>query len=180
MSATSHVRRLAVLSLAVALAACAMPDDHPEPSPTTDAAFARLAALQGDWTDADGGMAAKGQVVSNWRLTGGGSAVVETLFPGGPEEMVTVYYRDGGQLVLTHYCAVGNQPHLRVVKDAGNALDFDFVSGANIDPAHDMHMHSVHMEFVSADELRETWQGWDDGHPVPEHVGKFHLVRKKV
>jgi hypothetical protein len=40
-----------------------------------------------------------------YRVTGAGSAVVETLFPGTPHEMVTVYHARKGVLCMTHYCA---------------------------------------------------------------------------
>ena len=172
--------RCAGLALIGALAACAGPSGQHLTSSAADGAFDRLVALQGDWVDADGATGGPGQVVSNWRVTGGGSAVVETLFPGGPEEMVTVYHRDGGDLVLTHYCAVGNQPHMRATADTGDALQFEFVGGTNLDAARDMHMHSVRFEFASPDELREHWQGWIDGHVAPEHVANIHLVRKKA
>ena len=46
------------------------------------------------------------------RTTGGGSAVTETLFPGTAHEMMSVYHMDGDDLVLTHYCAGGNQPRM--------------------------------------------------------------------
>ena len=44
----------------------------------------------------------------------GGTAVLQTIFPGAPEEMLTVHYTDGDQLVATHYCMLGNQ----ILRDA--------------------------------------------------------------
>jgi hypothetical protein len=140
------------------------------------ATFQRLAALHGDWFDA-AAPAASDPVVT-YRVTGAGSAVVETLFPGQAEEMVTVYHRDGEQLVLTHYCSGGNQPRMRATAVTERSVDFDFAGGANIDPARDMHMHSGRIEFVSADEIRATWQGWEHGRPAPGHLARFHVVRR--
>ena len=180
MSATSIVRRFSTLGLAAALAACASPSHDTAAHSATDASFARLAALQGEWLEADdGAMVPKGTLVATYRLTGAGSAVVETYFPGAAEEMVTVYHRDGDNLVLTHYCAVGNQPRMRATKLGGTTLDFAFDGGTNIDPSRDMHMHSGHFEFVSRDELLAEWQGWEAGAPAKDHVAKFHLVRRK-
>lgn len=114
-----------------------------------------------------------------YRLTGGGSAVIETLFAGTPEEMVTVYHRDGSDLVLTHDCAGGNQPRMRARTIEGNTLAFEFEGGTNVDPGKDDHMHSGRLEFVSADEIRAEWQGWSGGRPDPAHLARFHLTRKK-
>ena len=39
-----------------------------------------------------------------YKVTSGGSAVVETIGPGTEHEMVTVIHPDGDDLMLTHYC----------------------------------------------------------------------------
>jgi hypothetical protein len=53
-------------------------------------AFDRLKALAGEWIDVDGSVGMKGRVAVTYRVTGAGSAVVETLFPGAGHEMATV------------------------------------------------------------------------------------------
>ena len=76
--------------------------------------FDRMKLLAGEWVAAeDGPMFKRGALVSRYVLTGGGTALVDTLFPGAPHEMTTVYHRDGADLALTHYCAGGNQPRMR-------------------------------------------------------------------
>lgn len=40
------------------------------------------------------------------------------------------------------------------------------------------HMHSAKLEFVSADEIRGTWQNWSGGKP-DSHTASFRIVRKK-
>jgi len=89
------------------------------------AVFERLKALQGDWS----GMATMGgelfPVETSWRSTGGGSAVVETLFVGTRHEMVTMYHRDGTRLMLTHYCAAQNLPRM-VATPAATPSGADF------------------------------------------------------
>jgi hypothetical protein len=137
----------------------------------------RLKALAGEWVSAeDGDMVKKGDLVSRYAVTASGSAVVETLFPGSPHEMVTVYHADGSDLVLTHYCMEGNQPRMRARTPAGSRLDFAWDGGTNIDPAHDRHMHSATVELVSADEIRSEWNEIAEGKPVL--VARMHLVRK--
>jgi hypothetical protein len=103
--------------------------------------------------------------------------VVERLFVDQPHEMTTVYHLDGADLVLTHYCAAGNQPRMRTRKTDTAVLFFEFDGGTNFDPARDMHMHEAKIEFVGPDEIRHSWQSWKDGKPAG-HAPGFRLVRK--
>src|SRR5690349_8537960 len=81
--------------LLLAAGACSAPSTSgraaaaPAASSAAVAAFERVSALAGDWALADAGAA--GPVTATYRVTGAGSAVIETLFPGAPEEMVSVY-----------------------------------------------------------------------------------------
>jgi hypothetical protein len=91
--------------------------------------------------------------------------------------MVTVYHKDGDDLVLTHYCSAGNQPRMRAKTFAGNVLAFDYDGGTNIDPTVTSHMHAAKIEFLGPDEIRATWQNWSKG--ASDHAGVFRVVRKK-
>jgi len=142
------------------------------------AAYDRMKSLAGEWIDVDGFFGMKGQVAVSYRLTGSGTTVVETIFLGSPHEMITMYSRDGGDLVLTHYCAAGNQPRMRARTFDGEVLEFAFDGGTNLDPAKDTHMHSARMEFVSPDEIRGEWVGWEGGQPAADHQVKYHLKRR--
>jgi hypothetical protein len=83
-----------------------------------------------------------------------GSAVHETLFPGQPHEMISVYTADGSDVVMTHYCVLGNQPRLKAsTKSLGNKLKFEFAGGSNLDPKKDKHMHAATLIFVDPDHL---------------------------
>src|SRR5207237_10320126 len=82
--------------------------DMKQEPPKSNARFDRLKKLAGDWTTGGAEPA-----TASFRVTAGGSAVVETLFAGTPHEMVTVYTADGDDVKLTHYCMLGNQPTLR-------------------------------------------------------------------
>ena len=141
-------------------------------------AFERLKSLAGEWVDLDGALGKQGQVAVTYRVTGAGSAVVETLFAGTPHEMVTVYHKDGSDLVLTHYCAAGNQPRMRARAADGNRIVFQFDGGSNLDPAKDGHMHDGWIEFVNEHEVRAQWNGWANGKPSA-HSPRFHLSRKR-
>jgi hypothetical protein len=145
----------------------------------TNAAFERLKTLVGDWEAASPKIQGlEGKVAVRYRLSAQGSAVVETLFPHTPHEMITIYHRDGDQLVLTHYCCCGNQPHMRA-RLGGNKdeLIFDFAGGSNLDPAKDKHMHNHRLRFMDADHLHADWELYENGKSVATH--SVDLVRKK-
>jgi hypothetical protein len=142
-------------------------------------AFERLKALEGEWVDVEGVFGTKGAVAVTYRVTGGGTTVVEAFPVGTPGEMVTAYHRDGNDIVLTHYCSAGNQPRMRATAFTGNALSFDYDGGTNIDPKVTSHMHAVKIEFLSPDEIRATWVNWSKGGPDAEHLGVFRVTRKK-
>lgn len=174
----SPVRRHVATLASLALLAVAAPTDAQGDALPAAAAFDKLKALAGDWIDLDGAFGMKGKVAVSYRVTGGGSTVVETLFVGLPHEMTTVYHRDGRHVVLTHYCAAGNQPRMRATTTDGRTLEFDFDGGTNLDPAKDGHMHSGRIEFLDGDRIRATWVGWDKGKPS-EHSPVFNLERRK-
>jgi hypothetical protein len=166
---------LAALVASVPPLAAAPPDASPTGRGAAD--LDRLKALAGEWMAAeDNEMAKKGALVSRYVVSAGGTAVVETVFPGTPHEMVTVYHLDGDDLVLTHYCMEGNQPRMRASKAGGARLDFAFDGGTNIDPRRDRHMNSAWLELVGPDEIRNQWTEIAEGQPV--FVARSHLVRK--
>ena len=162
-----------VLSVGAGLAATAAPPPSVRPA---SAALERFKALAGDWVAADDGeMVKKGDLVARYAVTAGGSAVVETVFPGQGHEMVTAYHAEGPDLVLTHYCTEGNQPRMRARNVQGSRFDFTFDGGANIDPKRDRHMHSASVELLGSDELRSVWTELAEGKPAL--VVNSHLVR---
>jgi hypothetical protein len=158
------------------------PDTLPTPAPAPPgsgaAALEKLKALAGDWVEVEPKMGPAGSVVESYRVTGAGSAVVSTLGPGTPHEMVSVYHRDGNDLVMTHYCAAQNQPRLRTKTVTGNVIWMEFDGGTNVGPAKDAHAHAVKIELLGPDEIRETWVGWRGGKPEEPPL-VLHLNRKK-
>lgn len=144
------------------------------------AGFEQVKSLVGTWVEADKDGKPTDTVVSVVKLTGGGSVVHETFFPGQPMEMVSVYHLDKGELVMTHYCALGNQPKLKAdPKSATGSITWVFVGGTNLDPAKDKHMHGSTVKFVDADHIEVTGEAWDGGKPCKECCGTMKLVRKK-
>jgi hypothetical protein len=156
-------------------------DDKPAgKAPTTHPGLERLKKLAGTWVEADKDGKPTDKVVSIIRVTAAGSAVHETLFPGQPMEMVSVYYRDGDELMMTHYCALGNQPRMKAdPKSPPNQIHFQFAGGSNLDPTKDMHMHEGTITFIDADHLEWAGVAWKGGKPAVDHCACMKLVRKK-
>jgi hypothetical protein len=156
-------KRRATAMMMAALVSTSLVSARAAPAVDPEAAFERLKALAGDWegsvTKPDG---PKARV--EFRLAGNASAVVERLFPGTDHEMVSIYHMDGGDLVLTHYCAMANQPHMKLVEGGAEGdLVFDFAGGANIDPKTTLHMHSGRVAIKGKDRYDADWQVFQNG-----------------
>ena len=148
--------------------------ETPPPSP----ALEQFAQLAGEWTGKGMHGDASHDVKIVYKVTSGGSAVVETIDPGGDHEMVTVIHPDGDSLLLTHYCMLGNQPQMRAKPKAGeNKVAFEFVKATNLKSDKDMYMHDVTFTFIDKDTLRTEWTNYDGGKPAGK--ANFELKRKK-
>lgn len=173
------IRMLAPLVFALLLpAAAVLADDmHEHAAKASSPALDRLKKLEGEWTGKAGPGDHQMDATVVYRVTASGSAVMETLFPGTPMEMVTMYTADGNQLALTHYCASGNQPRMKARKaSAPNEIVFDFAGGTGFDPKTDKHMHAAKLIFVDDNHLRSEWTDFDKG--KQGEVMVFELARK--
>src|SRR5262245_17904198 len=165
---------------AIALAAGARADDHKHAAKgDANPALERLKKLAGEWVAVDDKGKPTDTVVSVFKVTASGSAVTETIFPGQAYEMVSVYHRDGKDLVMTHYCALGNQPRLKLdPKGQEGEFKFLFAGGTNIDPAKDMHMHEGTIAVVDDNTIKWSWVGYTDGKPAKDHNVSMTLTRR--
>ena len=175
------MRRMLSAGLAVALFTSAgLAEDAPAKAPPTNATFEKLKKMAGTWVEADKNGKPTDKVVSVIKLTAGGSAVQETTFPGQPMEMVSVYHQDKGDVVMTHYCVLGNQPRMKAdPASPPNKIVWKFAGGTNLDPAKDAHMHGATVTFVDDDHIEMAGEAWEGGKPSPDHCGTMKLVRKK-
>ena len=140
---------------------------------TARAAFDRLKSLQGQWL-----LNGTEQVQSEFEVTAGGSVLLETLFPGTDKEMLTLYHLDGDDLVLTHYCVLGNQPRMKAAKlDGPNQLVFDFAGGTSLNPGLDTYMRDARITFHGEDRFVAEWSMYKGDDKV--EVKSFDLVRKQ-
>lgn len=135
-----------------------------------------IRALLGKWVALDEAGKPTDTVISIFKETAGGSAIVETLFPGQPEEMMSIYSVDDGELVLQHYCIMGNQPrYVGSASEDGKSISFRCAGGGNLKDHDRAHMHEGTMKFVSADRLDTRWVAIAKGATV-EDV-KFQVAR---
>ncbi len=160
-------RRRWLVAAALALGTSAAFAQAPAKSP-----FDRLRTLVGEWT-ASG---PDGAVRTVYRLASAGSVLVETIAPGTKDEMITLYHMDNGKLMLTHYCAAGNQPRMRLDEAASSpgVLAFTFLDGTNLAGPDAGHMHRVKLTFVDDDHVDAEWT-WKAGSQEKPEV--FHYAR---
>jgi hypothetical protein len=141
-----------------------------KPSPE----FEQMKKLVGKWEGTATGMTKP--ATTEFRLTGGGSAIMQILAEGTPYEMVTMYHMDGDRFLATHYCAGHNQPRMQAVAGGdGKTIQFKYVDGTNIAPG-DTRMDSVKMTLADADHHQELWTS-NSGGKSGEMLFELHRVK---
>ena len=134
-------------------------------------AFEKLKTLAGTWKGTSVMKEETKEATVHYKVTSAGSAVVETLFPGTPEEMVSVYSEQKGEMVMTHYCGFKNQPTLKLKDPQGTKeLSFDFIPSGGINPGTDSHMHSLVILIESDNAIQHEWTMYLDGQPAGSTV----------
>jgi len=134
-----------------------------EPKVDAKTALAKLKGLAGEWVNEAAPGDPSQKIV--YRVISNGTVVMETLFPNTTHEMVSMYMIDGDELRMTHYCASGNQPKLKVDFKISSAdkLEFAFEGGTNLDASKDMHMHSGRIVFKDKNHMETEWDGYLGG-----------------
>jgi len=171
--------RIIVAILVLMLWAGAVKATEPLSPAGAAAAFARLRTLAGEWEtkSPDGNRAhLRYQVVSR------GSAVMEQFVDdrmGEANAMVTLYYLDGGRLLLTHYCMAGNQPRMRaeVFDGSTGELRFGFLDATGLASPEAGHMHSARLRFVDADHFITEWEFVEGGKSKFTESAQYTRVR---
>src|SRR5580704_9362574 len=175
MLKTATTAGFIVLTFAVTTIATAA-EDHHKAAKTDSPGFDRFKQLAGEWVSVSDKPEHAGGVV--FKVTSAGSAVEETMLPGTDHEMINMIHPDGDDIVLTHYCALGNQPEMKAPdKIEGKDVAFKFVRGGNMKSTNEMHMHNVTYTFVDKDTLRTKWVHYENGKPAGDVV--FEYKRKK-
>ncbi len=145
----------------------------PESTALAEQQLALLANLEGKWYTADD---SEPEPVLIYETMAMGHAVLETEFPGQPHQMATVYFIEGGELKLVHYCALGNRPRMVSRPTETADLYFELDGDGNLGSLQEDHMHSARFHFTGPDAMTQAWSFYSDGEPVDEHGST--LVRR--
>jgi hypothetical protein len=134
--------------------------------------FEELKSLDGSWE----GKASNGEPVQvSYKVTSNGSALMSEI--KGKEDMISMFNLDGERLLMTHYCAVGNQP--RMVASAspdGKTITFAFLDVTNLATPDAGHMNRLIISMPDSNHHTEEWVYNDHGKEMKE---VFDLWRKK-
>jgi hypothetical protein len=146
-----------------------------KPAARSTPAFEQIKTLAGNWE----GKSKEGKPVSvSYSVVSNGSAVMEHLMPGGEAEMITMYTLDQDRIVVTHYCAMGNQPTMETgsLSGATGKYDFAFVRVAGTKTPDESHMAALSLVIPDKDHLTQAWTFDDHGQT---HVETFSFTRVK-
>jgi hypothetical protein len=95
---------------------------------------------------------------------------------GKSEDMISMIHMDGDRVLLTHYCAAGNQPRmLASISPDGKTLTFKFLDATNLASLDQGHMDHVVFNFIDANHHTEEWHFLAGG---KEMVERFVLEKK--
>ena len=136
-------------------------EEHPtyEGSPT----FQQMKQLAGNWEGTVDMGKGPEKIKASFRVTSAGSTLVETIFEGTPNEMVTIYHDDKNRkLSLIHYCGLNNRPKMVLIDSSENTLEFDLAGNAPID-SHEPHMHALTFTFAGRDRMEQHWTQFAEG-----------------
>lgn len=143
--------------------------------------FERMKTLVGTWegkTDMGQGPV---DIAVQYRLIAAGSVLEERCMAGTPNEMVTMYYDQGGKLAMTHYCMLGNRPAMALKASDAKSLTFDLdASCCTIDAKKESHMHGITLRFDDANTITSSCQAVIDGKAMPEHATTLKRVPAKA
>jgi hypothetical protein len=134
--------------------------------------FEQLKSLSGSWE----GKASNGKLVQvNFRVTSMGSALMSEM--KGDEDMISMFNLDGDRLLITHYCAAGNQPRMVAsTSPDGKTITFDFLDATNLATPDTAHMNRLVISMPDVDHHTEEWVFNDHGKEMKEVVA---FQRKK-
>jgi hypothetical protein len=165
-----------LITALIAASAALQPADL-KPSQSTDAgaAFARLKTLVGQWE----ATTSSGKVHLSYELVSGDTALLERESSDSMPSMITVYYVDGGRLLLTHYCMVGNQPRMqaKAFNPDNGEIDFQFLDATNLASPAAGHMHNAKIRIVDNNHLVSDWQFYDNGKPKLNETAQYTRVQ---
>lgn len=140
------------------------------PSDNSSPELQRIKGLAGRWTTMTSMFGKKNQrMFTEYQVTAGGSAVLERIFPGTPEEMISVYYDDDhGKLAMTHYCIMRNRPTLKLVRSSSpDTIKMNVAKISGFKSKKEPSMGGVAIHFKDKNHIQQTCSGTGKEHPEP-------------
>jgi hypothetical protein len=147
--------------------------------------FATLKTLAGEWegpvTVAEMPEMSGGKPMHlTMRVTSRGNALVHELQEAGTpldaskyDHPVTMFYVDGDQFTLIHYCDAGNRPRMTgKMSPDGKTVDFEL---KDISGSAEEHMHHSVFTIIDANHHTEDWTFMMNDKPIHAHMD---LTRK--
>jgi len=157
------VTAIAVLFLVPFVTVGDVPATQPVAATPAMRAFERFRLLDGKWI----GKSTRGwEEKSTYATIAAGSAVMHTSFEAHPgQTMLTVFYLDHGELMLTHYCVAKNAPRMRAtsISPDGREITFEFVDGANVETRDRGHMDKAVYKFAEDGTFTTQWTWYQQG-----------------
>jgi hypothetical protein len=146
---------------AVAFSPVAGAEEMQIPPDSSSAELERIKSLAGRWTSTTSMFGKPNErVYTEFEVTAGGSAVLERIFPGTPNEMVSVYYDDDkGKLAMTHYCIMRNRPTLKLVSSDADTITMDVVKVDGLKSKNDPSMGAITLQFKDKNHFTSTCRG---------------------
>lgn len=146
--------------------------------------FATMKSLAGEWegpvTVADMPEMSGGKMHLSLRVTSRGNTLVHEMQEAGTpldatkyDHPVTMFYVDGDQLTLIHYCDAGNRPRMTgKMSPDGKTVEFEL---KDISGSPEIHMHHSVFTVIDANHHTEDWTFMMQDKPIHAH---FDLQRK--
>jgi hypothetical protein len=153
-------------------------------SPKTIAMMDKIKTLAGEWEMENPEKPGGWNVAAVFAVSSGGNVVREIMFPGAPHEMTNTYHLDGDSIVVTHYCAIGNQPRMRAVANDGHAhasneIHFQFDSLTNFAGGDQTYMGDLLLVMDGPDKMNQVWHHYQHGKMQDNTHANFSLRRRK-
>ena len=128
------------------------------PAEKSSAELDRIKSLAGKWTSTSSMFGKKNQrLYTEYSVTAAGSAVLERIFPGTPQEMV--YDDDDGKLTMTHYCILHNRPTLKLASSSPDTFTMKLAKLEGLKAKTDHSMGEIEIHFKDKNHFETTCKG---------------------
>ncbi|MXX11455.1 MAG: hypothetical protein F4201_04925 [Nitrospira sp. SB0677_bin_15] len=145
--------------------------EHPSQLPLP---FDLIKTLVGTWQGNKQTLNGQETITVEYALTARGTAVVERIFPDTPKEMVSIYTQDGHEMVMTHYCLLGNQPRMKTSSPVtGNFIPLSYIDGTGMRSVQDKHMHKLTLTIIDNRHINHEWTVFENGRELATHTFAF-------